>query len=206
MGKLRLLTVAMLSGLMISGSALATNVIDQNQDAGPITLVVFSQPNLAQAFQQSAGDISGAGIFLSANGLGPVEVTISLWDALPNQNGTQLATARDTTYANSHWMDVFWDPVAISANHTYYLVFKATNLNYGIAGSVSNPYSRGAAYANAGFSNLPVYDFTFRTYADDSFVPPVQGVPEPAAWALMIAGFGLSGAALRRRRATVVRA
>ncbi len=29
------------------------------------------------------------------------------------------------------------------------------------------------------------------------------GVPEPAAWALLIAGFGLSGAALRRRRAVV---
>ena len=27
------------------------------------------------------------------------------------------------------------------------------------------------------------------------------GVPEPAAWALLIAGFGLTGAALRRRRA-----
>ena len=25
-------------------------------------------------------------------------------------------------------------------------------------------------------------------------------VPEPASWALMIAGFGLTGAALRRRR------
>lgn len=29
-------------------------------------------------------------------------------------------------------------------------------------------------------------------------------VPEPASWALMIAGFGLSGAALRRRRALAV--
>jgi hypothetical protein len=33
-----------------------------------------------------------------------------------------------------------------------------------------------------------------------SIVTPAA-VPEPAAWALMIAGFGLSGAALRRRRA-----
>jgi hypothetical protein len=30
--------------------------------------------------------------------------------------------------------------------------------------------------------------------------PPVTGVPEPAAWALMILGFGGVGAALRRRR------
>ena len=30
--------------------------------------------------------------------------------------------------------------------------------------------------------------------------PPPGGVPEPAAWALMISGFGMAGAALRRRR------
>lgn len=31
----------------------------------------------------------------------------------------------------------------------------------------------------------------------------VPGVPEPATWAVMIAGFGLAGAAMRRRRALV---
>lgn len=37
-------------------------------------------------------------------------------------------------------------------------------------------------------------------------VVPQAGVPEPASWALMIGGFGLAGAAMRRRRsrATVV--
>jgi PEP-CTERM motif len=33
-----------------------------------------------------------------------------------------------------------------------------------------------------------------------SFTPSVGAVPEPAAWALMIMGFGGAGAMLRRRR------
>jgi PEP-CTERM motif len=35
-------------------------------------------------------------------------------------------------------------------------------------------------------------------------VAGVGGVPEPASWALMIGGFGLAGAALRRRRAVAL--
>jgi hypothetical protein len=31
-------------------------------------------------------------------------------------------------------------------------------------------------------------------------LPPAPGVPEPAGWTMLIAGFGLVGAALRRRR------
>jgi hypothetical protein len=50
------------------------------------------------------------------------------------------------------------------------------------------------------------YDFSGLTLdvAPDA-QPPVTGggVPEPASWALMISGFGLAGAALRRRRAVV---
>ncbi|PZQ42179.1 MAG: hypothetical protein DI570_29865, partial [Phenylobacterium zucineum] len=34
-----------------------------------------------------------------------------------------------------------------------------------------------------------------------SFVFGTGAIPEPGTWALMIAGFGLAGAALRRRRA-----
>jgi len=42
-------------------------------------------------------------------------------------------------------------------------------------------------------------DLTFGA-GNDPLPPP--GVPEPGTWALMLAGFGLAGSALRRRRAT----
>ncbi|HEX3366887.1 PEPxxWA-CTERM sorting domain-containing protein [Phenylobacterium sp.] len=51
----------------------------------------------------------------------------------------------------------------------------------------------------------------FRSFSTDGVGPLLDnvsvdvtgGVPEPASWALMIAGFGLAGAALRRRRSAV---
>ena len=57
-----------------------------------------------------------------------------------------------------------------------------------------------------GFEDIPFGDGADYNYDDESFVftntaTAVNGaVPEPATWALMISGFGLAGAALRRRQ------
>jgi hypothetical protein len=48
---------------------------------------------------------------------------------------------------------------------------------------------------DGGATWLPTfYDRSFRTWVDTSFVP------EPASWAMIISGFGLMGAAMRRQR------
>ena len=49
-------------------------------------------------------------------------------------------------------------------------------------------------------------DTTTISNLESSMSPGVAGAPEPAAWSLMIAGVGMIGAALRRRRMLVARA
>ena len=51
------------------------------------------------------------------------------------------------------------------------------------------------------FIQDPTYYWTF---VSEVTFNGTTGVPEPASWALMIGGFGLAGAALRRRRAAIV--
>jgi hypothetical protein len=53
-------------------------------------------------------------------------------------------------------------------------------------------------------SGQTTYDFSdIRHTSFDAAAISSPGVPEPATWAMMIAGFGMAGAMLRRRRAAV---
>ena len=177
-----------LSGLVIMSMAAPASagdyILDQNQPNANVYMAAFSQTDLAQSFQQSADNIAGAGIYLYLYG-NPGNVTISLWDALPNQGGTQLASGTDVGAPDS-WFDVYWDPVSVTSGVTYYLVFTDESTGMGIAGDTNNPYPYGHVFANAGFQPFPQYDYTFRTWA----------IPAPGALALL----GLAGLARTRRR------
>lgn len=65
----------------------------------------------------------------------------------------------------------------------------------GLAFEYGDFHNNGSA-GFAGFSNVTITADSFR-----GLVTTNAAAPEPGAWALMIAGFGLAGTALRRRRA-----
>ena len=55
----------------------------------------------------------------------------------------------------------------------------------------------------AGQRLIPTYVYAFAVTGADAAALGFGAVPEPGSWAMLIAGFGLTGAAIRRRRAAV---
>jgi hypothetical protein len=185
------------SGILLSfcllGNANAA-IIDQEQANTPVFMAAFSQSDLAQSFQQSSSMIAGAGIFLQA-GQGTTDtVTISLWDALPNNAGSMLASASGLGTEGT-WFDVFWNPLAVTPNTSLFLVFTSANDTLGIAGDTSNPYALGQTFANAGFGPFPSFDYAFRTYSSDDNAAPVSG---PGTFVLF--AFGVIALAIRKMK------
>jgi MYXO-CTERM domain-containing protein len=183
----RVIFIALSLGV-IGGAQAQT--IDQNQPIDSVYMAGFYQGDLAQSFIQTAGDIDGAGIFTQPGvGSGSGDITISLYDNLPNAGGNLLTSGTFDNAVSNEWVDVSWSDLSITAGSTYYLVFTSTNDSLGIGGSTANPYPNGEVYANPGYEGFPGYGYTFRTYHSDA-------VPEPAPFAAL----GLGVLALVRRR------
>ena len=75
-----------------------------------------------------------------------------------------------------------------------------------------SPYYTPTSYTNVSVSSANgIGGFSFTDFAQgntiiDNLVAETAAVPEPASWAMMLAGFGAVGSALRRRKAaTIVR-
>jgi hypothetical protein len=102
----------------------------------------------------------------------------------------------DTNSAMGNFrVDLFGDGNAALGSFNYSTAFPLTF--FGFASSAINIRSARIAGDDQTF-NFALDNFTFNTN-----LSPMGGVPEPASWAMMIAGFGLTGSAMRKRKAFV---
>jgi hypothetical protein len=119
------------------------------------------------------------------------------------QNGTVTG---DTFGVNGSWNygQVTWDgPIAIN--------FGATTLHIALDGATFNADEDTEGYWSGGhfhsgcdncLNDGQYYDADVVAHFSQTL--NAGGVPEPASWALMISGFGMTGAMLRRRRGAAV--
>ncbi len=159
------------------GGACAMPLLEVNQDVEDTCMAFVTQTDLAQSYIAVEPQSAGAGIKFTA-GTPPdgLDVTLSLWDALPNAGGTMLATGT-TTGTTDEWVDVFWDPVVtLTPGDTYFITIEGDAALPCVAGSTGDPYAGGDTYANTGYTQFPGFDYTFRTYSCGSTPPPMSGL------------------------------
>jgi hypothetical protein len=130
-----------------------------------------------------------AGVFLNGS-----EGAIT---ALANSDFTPAGTGEDFASLSPVIDQVFFIGDGLTGTGTgqvqqFFVPIGATTLVLGIVDANSYNGPPGAYFDNGG-------SFQVNVQAPAA----TGGVPEPASWVLMIAGFGLTGMALRRRRSTV---
>ena len=150
--------------------------IDQDQPNSPVYMKAFGQSDCAQSFQQTGSNICGAGIFTQPGVGTSGDVTLEIWDNLPNAGGTMLASGTYAGATPGMWVDVFFAATPVTPGTTYYMVMTCTDPSMGIAGDVNDPYPFGNVFANPGYGAFPSFDYTFRTYSDSGGGGPVLSV------------------------------
>jgi len=112
--------------------------------------------------------------------------------------GVQNGTVEGDTFAISAGVNrghVTWDTTPVNVNFgslgTINIKLNDTDFNQGPTGG-----------DNLGTSKAQITG----TFTLSNVTSPVGGVPEPATWGLMITGFGMAGATLRRRRSAAAAA
>lgn len=149
-----------------------------------------------------------------------LQLRYTVYSPFPNDT-----TTRAGQEAAADWVTIFDPDRGVALNSFRVFEFGATPAGFSNVGSVDligrfnsqGPVFQSGA-ARAGFSNVGSFDFEddisldiigfanpgggFLTESDLPLDPGggVPAVPEPATWAMLIAGLGFVGAALRRRR------
>jgi hypothetical protein len=189
--------------------------------AGAQAAVLFDAP---AAIPQQADNTDYLVNFAAPGGLANLSFTINGYASLDGQNWYEddftltlngLDIFRGTWNLGGGGADaIYLNPLGFTANN---ISGNGTDVTWAggqvnvagvvnlIAGTNTLKFNYSALPYNEG-QNAGWQDMGDESWGVEKILVTTAGVPEPASWALMIGGFGLAGAALRRRRAMAVTA
>ncbi|MDG2052848.1 MAG: hypothetical protein P8J69_03660, partial [Flavobacteriaceae bacterium] len=86
-------------------------LLEIDQNLGGICMAFISQGGIAQGYKPLTSFSAGAGFQFEAAPAEGTDLTLSLWDELPNNGGTMLTSGTTVCNGSDVWVDVFWDVV-----------------------------------------------------------------------------------------------
>ena len=204
--KLFLTGAALASATLIASSAGAVNVIlFDNLGAattGSDSAATFGP--LADSFSTGNQTITASGISVLVDGVSTDSgfFTVSVLNDAGTSPGSTFAsgTFSDSFLNGTPTVLAFGCACTLAANTRYWIQLAdagASSLNWSWSTDISGVGVAGEYFANSGgvFPNDPNGPYQLQV--------SVTAVPEAATWAMMLTGFGLTGAALRRRNAVL---
>lgn len=206
----KFLTIAGVAAAVLA-SASAASAANVVYDNGPLngTIDAFTINfgfQVSDSFTlTSAATVTGVnfGVWSSSGDeITSVDWGIATEPATYTDTATATVTSGPTTVNGDGYnvgIDSFSLPNVPLAAGTYYLVLQ--NAVVGSGDPIYWDENNGPSTASEDeLGNLANYDVPGTTGSESFQILGLSGVPEPGAWALMLVGFGVMGAALRARR------
>ncbi|NJC34466.1 hypothetical protein GGR88_001980 [Sphingomonas jejuensis] len=189
MRKIIFAALAMPAMTYAAGAHAATVIVDQS-NLGDATREFSNFFSLGQSFTPTATSISFASFQLRASGT--AAITVQLYEGA-GFSGALLGTSDAVTINTTLAMTQFtFAPITLTPGQLYTLRLSSSTGTFA-ARATENLYARGDYYNASGVPATAFIDLIFSEGYSSA-------VPEPASWAMMISGFGLVGAAVRRRK------
>lgn len=159
--KYQLIFLSLFFSLLVPLSALATNIIDQQQIASGAGYLFPYGYEFSQTFLPTKNNISQITTAIYSNST--QTYTVNLYQGIYN-SGILIGTALTYIVGSDVGNFIFDNPINIIPEAYYYFTLSATTTTFKANGS--GGYTRGQAYPN-GY----VDDLYFKTYYSDTFVP-----------------------------------
>jgi hypothetical protein len=184
-------------------SASAAEIVSDGPWFGTFNIQYFSP--VGQSFVAVDPILTSVGFYYTpaARFLPSAPITLTLFDGAGVGGNIVASRTFQPPVDATGYFDADFAGTALTVGSTYTAAVSSTTGYFGL-GYTLNYYGDGQVYSALDLTDyLPVspssIDLRFRILGTDA----VAAVPEPACWALMILGFGMVGAGLRRRSLVV---